>query len=151
MTTTPHSRRRLGALALLLAFASACGRKGAPAATTGTEAIRLGKENVTIAEVRALKSGPVISGALTAERQATIRAETGGTVLELYADQGQSVARDQKLAKLDDNVIRDSYDRPGRASGPPRWRWNWPSATSSGTRRSSMRGRFPPATWSRPA
>jgi RND family efflux transporter MFP subunit len=110
MTTTLNSIRRLGALALLLAFGAACGRKNSPAATAGAEAIRLGKENVTIAEVRALRSGPVISGALTAERQATIRAETGGTVLELYADQGQSVARDQKLAKLDDNVIRDAYE-----------------------------------------
>jgi RND family efflux transporter MFP subunit len=110
MTMTPHSFRRLGAPALLLLIATACGRKGAPAAAAGSEAIRLGKENVTIAEVRALRSGPVISGALTAERQATIRAETGGTVLELYAEQGQSVARDQKLAKLDDNVIRDAYE-----------------------------------------
>ena len=110
MTTTPHSLRRLGAPALLLALATACGRSGAPATASGAEAIRLGKENVTIAEVRALRSGPVISGALTAERQATIRAETGGTVLELYAEQGQTVAREQKLAKLDDNVIRDSYE-----------------------------------------
>jgi len=110
MTTTLNSIRRLGALALVLAFGAACGRKNSPAATAGAEAIRLGKENVTIAEVRALRSGPVISGALTAERQATIRAETGGTVLELYADQGQSVARDQKLAKLDDNVIRDACE-----------------------------------------
>ena len=110
MTTTQHSLRHLGAMALLLAISTACGRKGGPAAATGTEAIRLGKENVTIAEVRALRSGPVISGALTAERQATIRAETGGTVLELFAEQGQAVAREQKLAKLDDNVIRDAYE-----------------------------------------
>ena len=151
MTTTPHPPR-LGAPALLLVFATACGRKGAPAAATGTEAIRLGKENVTIAEVRALKSGPVISGALTAERQATIRAETGGTVLELYAEQGQSVARDQKLAKLDDNVIRDSYES-ARSARPDR-----PDGGRAGQAQPAAQpgpattpGRFPPATWSRPA
>jgi len=110
MTTIPPPLRRLAASALLLLLASACGRKDAPAAAAGTEAIRLGKENVTIAEVRELRSGPVISGALTAERQATIRAETGGTVLELYAEQGQAVKSDQQLAKLDDNVIRDAYE-----------------------------------------
>jgi RND family efflux transporter MFP subunit len=111
MTTTLHFLRRLGAAALLLVPAiAACGGKGGPAAAAGAEAIRLGRENVTIAEVRALRSGPTVSGALTAERQATIRAETGGTVLQLYAEQGQAVARDQKLAKLDDNVIRDAYE-----------------------------------------
>ncbi|HKV75814.1 MAG TPA: efflux RND transporter periplasmic adaptor subunit [Gemmatimonadales bacterium] len=96
-------------LAALAALSAGC-KPAAPAASPGVQAIELGRENVTVAAAAELKSGPTISGALTAERQATIRAEVNGTVMEVAAEQGQAVSGGQRLARLDDTGIRDAYE-----------------------------------------
>jgi len=104
------SRIRIGALLAAFAVLSQGCRKPAPATAPAGQAIELGHENVTIAQTADLKSGPTISGALTAERQATIRAEVNGTVLEVHAEQGQPVVSGARLARLDDTGIRDAYE-----------------------------------------
>jgi RND family efflux transporter MFP subunit len=101
---------RLGALLCLMALLLHGCKPAAPAAAAADQAIQLGRENVALAEEGSLKSGPTISGALTAERQATIRAEVNGTVLEVFAEQGQTVGGGAHLARLDDTGIRDMYE-----------------------------------------
>lgn len=98
-------------LALLLLAATLTGcKRPAAAAAAAEQAIQIGKENVTIAETSGLTSGPTISGALTPQKQATVRSEINGTVLEVDAEQGQPVASGAKLARLDDTGIRDAYE-----------------------------------------
>jgi RND family efflux transporter MFP subunit len=48
----------------------------------------------------------VLSGRLTPQHQAVVRAELGGTVLEVRADQGQQVTRGQLLARIDESATR---------------------------------------------
>jgi RND family efflux transporter MFP subunit len=66
-------------------------------------------ENMTVVEARLLRSGPSISGDLTPEREATIRAEVGGAVLEVRAEEGQPVRRGAVLAVLDESGIAEQY------------------------------------------
>jgi RND family efflux transporter MFP subunit len=94
--------------ALALACLVGCnGQRGEPAPQEPESAVALGPENVARVEARTLRSGPVISGALRARQAATLRAEVGGPVLEVLAEQGQPVKRGQLLARIDDVALQD--------------------------------------------
>ena len=69
----------------------------------------LGPENVTFAEQDEITSGPVISGTLTPELAAQVRAEVAGSVVEVVADAGQQVRRGALLARIDDTALRDAF------------------------------------------
>ncbi len=102
----PMVRQAPVLLALLLA--AACGR-GGEAAPAATEPISVGVENVVIAERAELTSGPQISGSLEAEDQATVRAEIGGTVLQVMIEEGQRVNRGAQLLRIDAAALDASY------------------------------------------
>jgi RND family efflux transporter MFP subunit len=69
--------------------------------------VSLGQENVARAEPRELRSGPGISGTLQARTAAAVRAEVGGTILDIRAQQGQEVKKGQELARIEDTTLRD--------------------------------------------
>ncbi|MFL5345529.1 MAG: efflux RND transporter periplasmic adaptor subunit [Hyalangium sp.] len=94
----------LGALACLV---GCNGQRGEAAAQDPESPVTLGPENVARVEPRVLQSGPVISGSLHARQAATLRAEVGGSVVEVKADQGQPVKRGQLLARIDDVALQD--------------------------------------------
>jgi RND family efflux transporter MFP subunit len=50
-----------------------------------------------------------MSGSLDPDREATVRAEVSGSVLQTYVDQGTRVGVGTVLARLDDTAIRDTY------------------------------------------
>jgi RND family efflux transporter MFP subunit len=96
----------------LVAMLAACGDKGgdpAPAsgAAAARQAVTVGPENVTVIRQDTIRSGPALSGTLTAEREARIRAEVPGAVLQIVAEAGQRVARGALLARIDDAALRD--------------------------------------------
>jgi RND family efflux transporter MFP subunit len=103
-----HGGRRfaVGWLALVLA---ACGGDSAAESTPTAMAVSVGPENVAVAMTDRIQSGPLISGTLRPEREATIRAEVAGSVLEVYAEPGQAVARGARLARIEDVGVRDAY------------------------------------------
>jgi membrane fusion protein (multidrug efflux system) len=106
---TPRAPRT--AVALLLAAAAlsttACNKGDADAAPAKVETMLVGPENVTVVRAEQVRSGPAISGSLTPERSATIRAEMTGAVVQTYAEAGQHVSRGQALAQIDASVLRD--------------------------------------------
>ena len=75
----------------------------APAATV------VGRENVAVAANDEIRSGPVVSGALKAEREGEIRAEVGGPVLQVLVEQGERVRAGQQMARIDDAALRDAF------------------------------------------
>lgn len=75
----------------------------APAATV------VGRENVAVAANDEIRSGPVVSGALTAEREGEIRAQVGGPVLQVFVEQGERVRAGQQMARIDDAALRDAF------------------------------------------
>jgi len=96
-----------GAIALAL-FAAACKGKTAAADTASvSDAVLVGQENVAVVKSEEIRTGPTMSGAIEAERIATIRAEVPGAVLETMAEEGQQVEAGALLARLDDSGIRD--------------------------------------------
>jgi membrane fusion protein, multidrug efflux system len=101
------------ALALVSAVAmTACGRTAASesgAGSTAPAAIEIGKENVIAAKRDSIAVGPLVSGELRAEQEATVRAEVGGSVLEVFADEGQPVRRGALLVRIEDRTLQDAY------------------------------------------
>jgi RND family efflux transporter MFP subunit len=97
---------RLAALATVVTVAG-CRRGDANAEPAGTESVVIGPENVVVVTEQEIKTGPALSGTLAPEREATIRAELQGPVVETLVDQGQRVAAGQLLLRIDDSAIRD--------------------------------------------
>ncbi|MEP7177217.1 MAG: efflux RND transporter periplasmic adaptor subunit, partial [Gemmatimonadales bacterium] len=97
----------LTAVATLMA-ATACGRgEGETAAQSPPPAV-IGPENIAVAIDTVLTAGPTLTGTLEPELAATVRAEVGGSVTELLADDGQPVKRGQILVRIDDTGLRDA-------------------------------------------
>ena len=98
----------LAATAVSLTSLAACGKKpdapADPAAATQT----IGPDNIAIATSDTLSSGPSISGTLAADREARLRAEIGGAVLQTFAEAGQRVSEGTVLARIDDASVRDA-------------------------------------------
>jgi len=96
---------------LTLAAVNACSKedKASAAETAKAEMMVVGPENITVAANGSIMTGPSISGTLEPEREAVLRAQVPGSVLQTYADQGQAVNAGAVLARIDATGIQDAY------------------------------------------
>jgi membrane fusion protein (multidrug efflux system) len=96
---------------LALTTVSACskGDDAAAAERAKSQPMIVGPENVAIATNGSIMTGPSISGTLEPEREAAIRSQVSGSVLQTYADQGQAVSAGTVLARIDATGIQDAY------------------------------------------
>ncbi|MFL6195072.1 MAG: efflux RND transporter periplasmic adaptor subunit [Thermoanaerobaculia bacterium] len=107
-----HRQETFVAAALVLALAlSGCGRgkKDQQAQNAAPEPITLGPEDTALVTRSPIQSGPALTGTLTAEEQATVRAQISGSVLETYAEPGQAVRKGEVLARFDSAALSDAY------------------------------------------
>ena len=90
---------------------SACGKddNASAAETAKAETMVVGPENITVASNGSIMTGPALSGTLEPEREAVLRAQVSGSVLQTYADQGQAVNAGAVLARIDASGIQDAY------------------------------------------
>ena len=89
---------------------SACNKTSeADAADAKNAAMTIGTENIAIVTLGEVMSGPTLSGALMPEREASVRAQVGGSVLQTYAEQGQRVRAGQLLAQIDASGLQDAF------------------------------------------
>ena len=107
------SRKRaafLLGLSVLTAL-NACSKsdKVSAAETAKSETMVVGPENITVAANGSIMTGPSISGTLEPDREAVLRAQVSGSVLQTYADQGQAVNAGTVLARIDASGIQDAY------------------------------------------
>ena len=103
--------RRSASLALLAAalVGTACSKgTDAPAADAAPVSQTIGPENIAVARTDTLRSGPAISGTLSADREARLRAEMSGAVLATNVEQGERVSEGTVLGRLDDAMVRDA-------------------------------------------
>lgn len=109
--TMNHTIRAAALVVIAALFTTGCKAKsdGARAETPADSAVELSPANVTTLVQEEIRSGPIISGVLSPRREATIRAEVGGSVLQTYAEKGQPVPAGAVLARIDDAAIRDQY------------------------------------------
>ena len=98
------------AFSVLVAM-SACskGDNASAAETAKTETMVVGPENIAVASNGSIMTGPALSGTLEPEREAVLRAQVSGSVLQTYADQGQAVNTGAVLARIDASGIQDAY------------------------------------------
>lgn len=91
---------------LLLA---ACGTEAgnAPAAEAPL-AVRVGNENVVTVRRDTIVVGPAISGELRAQREATVRAEIGGSLTQVTVEEGQPVRRGALLGRIETRTLDDA-------------------------------------------
>jgi RND family efflux transporter MFP subunit len=103
--------RRTASLSLLAAtlVGTACSKDTEASAANSTPVAQaIGPQNIAVARTDTLRSGPAISGTLTADREARIRAEISGAVLATSVEQGERVSVGMVLARLDDANVRDA-------------------------------------------
>ena len=109
-----HTKAGTTLLAVLPVIAlltlGACKRTSeADAANAKSAGMTIGTENIAIVTLGDVMSGPTLSGALMPEREASVRAQVGGSVLQTYADQGQRVRAGQLLAQVDASGLQDAF------------------------------------------
>jgi RND family efflux transporter MFP subunit len=87
--------------AVVLAALAGCSRGETAAAPQQAPPVQIGRESVTTVKTESIATGPAISGELSAETQATVRAKIGGSVVSMAAEQGQTVAKGAVLARIE--------------------------------------------------
>src|SRR5450759_5143290 len=94
-----------------LAGVNACskGDKASAAETAKAETMVVGPENIAVATNGSIMTGPSMSGTLEPDREAVLSAQVSGSVLQTYADQGQTVNAGTVLARIDASGIQDAY------------------------------------------
>ena len=101
------------AAALTIAVTSAGCRQGeAPVAanTITTPAVSLSPDNLATAAMAELSSGPAISGQLTPAREATVRAQVGGSIVALAVDRGETVTAGAVVARLSSRDLDEALE-----------------------------------------
>ncbi len=106
-------RRRLSPATLSLVLCAlmataACNRESPAEAPAAPPAVRVGSENVITVSTQEISTGPLISGTLMAEREATVRAEVSGSILQISAAEGRAVRRGELIARIEDQALSDA-------------------------------------------
>ena len=111
LTADNAVRRGKRALAVIAVIATAaCGKGDAAAAdSAAAETMIVGAENIAVVTTGALESGPTISGSIAPEREASVRAQVSGSVLQTLVDQGQTVRAGQTLARIEAGGLQDVF------------------------------------------
>jgi len=92
-------------------LAAACGGNGAqpvPAGGGPAAGVSIGRESVVTVSAAEIRTGPLLSGELRAAREATVRAKMPGSVLEVRAEEGQTVQRGAVIARIEARPLQDA-------------------------------------------
>jgi RND family efflux transporter MFP subunit len=100
---------KLLVLSSLIAAGACKGGAAAEADSAAVETTTVGNENVAVVTSGVLQNGPAVSGTLTPEREAVVRAQVGGSVLQTYVDQGSAVRSGQTLGRIESGGLQDVY------------------------------------------
>jgi RND family efflux transporter MFP subunit len=101
--------RVLAALTLATTLAACKSDPPPPAAPAAPVAVQIGGENVVTVSTQDISTGPLISGTLMAEKDAHVRSEVSGSILQVTAAEGQNVRRGALLARIEDQAVGDAY------------------------------------------
>jgi RND family efflux transporter MFP subunit len=98
------------AILCFVALGAACNReKPEEAPVQAPAAVRVGQENIATVSLQQISTGPLISGTLMAERDAMVRAQVSGSILQVAASEGQSIRRGALLARIEDQALSDAH------------------------------------------
>ena len=108
MTRTRRTLELGLALLPTILLAGACGNGEAQGPPPPPQAVTIGPESVTRVERGEVRTGPLISGELRPEREATVRAEVGGSILEVRVEEGQPVGQGALIARIEARALDDA-------------------------------------------
>ncbi len=91
----------VAALLISAGSISACGKKDNANAQAPEQPSLITPENIAVVDTMRIASGPSLSGELAAEKQAQVRAEVAGSVVQVYVETGQKVTAGTSLARID--------------------------------------------------
>jgi RND family efflux transporter MFP subunit len=94
------------AAAVMLAGCAADSENGSP--PPESRAVQVGPENVVAVMRDRIVIGPVISGELRPAREATVRAQLGGSMLQVSVDEGDTVRKGTLLGRIESNALEDT-------------------------------------------
>lgn len=126
---TPPRRRRRGWIVLILLLLAAAGgyywythreppaqtETAAPAEPEGPATISLSPIEVTEVQPRDLQSLVKVTGTLNPIRETTLTSQVSGTLQEVTAKEGESVAADALLAQVDTTDLQSRVDQQASA------------------------------------
>jgi membrane fusion protein, multidrug efflux system len=115
----------LGALALVAVGCGGTSASEAPAKAAAPIEIEIGQENVTRVTSQAISVGPLVSGELRAEQEATVRAEIGGRVLQVYPQEGETIRKGTLLARIEGRPLQDALASAQSALRSAEQTWAW--------------------------
>jgi len=96
----------LGMLALTVCVG--CKAEAEKPAVSSAPAVQVGSENVVAAQKGTVVVGPIVSGELKPEREATLRAEVGGSMLEVSVLEAQAVKMGAVLGRIETRTLDDA-------------------------------------------
>jgi membrane fusion protein (multidrug efflux system) len=97
----------LGILALtVLCFG--CKAEAEKPAVSSPPAVQVGSENVVTVQKGTIVVGPIVSGELKPEREATLRAEVGGSMLDVSVLEAQAVKMGAVLGRIETRTLDDA-------------------------------------------
>jgi RND family efflux transporter MFP subunit len=96
-----------GILGLTLLL-SGCKAEAEKPASTAPVAVQVGSENVVMVDKSTVVVGPIVSGELKPEREATLRAEVGGSMLEVTVLEAQAVKQGAVLGRIETRTLEDA-------------------------------------------
>lgn len=100
---------RLACGLLLVAGVSGCNAEAEkPNTPAAPLAVQVGGENVLTVKRDRIVAGPLISGELRAANEATVRAELGGSMLQVAVEAGQGVRKGALLGRIETATLDDT-------------------------------------------
>jgi RND family efflux transporter MFP subunit len=107
-----YQMRRATMAAIMAAAAAsgaACrGEAAKPAEPAAPAVIQIGRENVVAVRTEEIRTGPSVSGSLMAERQATVRAQLSGSVVDLKVEEGLTTTKGTVIARIEARDLREA-------------------------------------------
>jgi RND family efflux transporter MFP subunit len=87
---------------------SGCKAEAEKSAEAAAEVVQIGAENVVPVTTGMVVVGPIISGELKAEKEATVRAEVGGSMVEVAVREAQPVQHGALLGRIETRTLEDA-------------------------------------------
>jgi RND family efflux transporter MFP subunit len=85
-----------------------CKAEAEKPAVSSPPAVQVGSENVVTVEKGTVVVGPIVSGELRPEREATLRAEVGGSMLDVSVLEAQAVKTGAVLGRIETRTLDDA-------------------------------------------